>query len=550
MKPTIDQIRGLCTESSYERGLAYLRQGRVTNLDQFGNKSTAIVAGTSDYRVTIRVDEKDIEASCTCPYDLGGYCKHIVATLLALSEDYHEIKKKGKKKEQNIEAILDSVSLDELKSFLTREFGENHILREHFAIYFSGKGSREKSLHDYKREIDSLYCEVADRDGYINYGTNVDFSYIQDLALRFIKARNFLEAGKIYQALSEVIAENMDNVDDSDGYYGGEFAQAIEDFTDCISEARLNPQEKRTYINYLFDKYIRNDPDYFQGNYDYALRKICQEKEDLEYWKELLKPYLPEELPDSDQGILHYHARDLLMMQFHILDSMDGKEGFYKLIKRYHQKDHEFCLLYAERLEKDGKIKEAVELAEEGLSLFPDHLTKGLRRFLGKFYGKQSPEYKENLVALFLQEKDWNDYEMLKKACSREEWDKMLSSIISNVSNGRFWGRDIIIDIYLKERMFDQALEHVLAQKDLYTLASYYKDLSDKYPEKYFNAYRELIIPFADGSMGRPHYREVVRCVRQMKQIRGFGNECRELVDLLKERYRKRPAFLDEIRGV
>ena len=550
MKPTIDQIRELCTEESYERGQRYLRQGRVTHLERFGNKITAIVSGTADYKVTIRVNEKDIEAACTCPYDWGGYCKHIVATLLALSEDYHEIDKKGEEEEENIEAILSSISLDELKGFLIKEFVEDHLLREHFAIYFSGKSSRRRSIHDYKKEINSLYREMADRHGYIEYGRDVDFSYIQDLADRFVKAKNFLEAGTIYQALSEVIAENMDNVDDSDGYYGGEFALAVENFAECIINARLNHEEKRMYIKYLFDKYIKNDPDYFQQNYDYALKQICQSGEDLEYWKGLLRPHLPEDLPNSDQWSDHYHAEELLMMQFHILDNLDDKERFYNLIERYYRKDHEFCLLYAHRLEKDGKTKEAVKVAKEGLSLFPDHLNKGLRRFLSKFYKKQSPKYKENLVALFLQSIDWNDYEKLKKACSQEKWDKMLSYILSNLSKSRFGAKDTIINIYLREGMFDQALQHVLAQKNLHTLAWYHKELSGRYPEKYFNAYRELIIPFADSKMGRPHYREIARYLKQMKQIKGFGNELSELVDLLKERYTKRPAFLDEVKGV
>ncbi|MCK4224923.1 MAG: SWIM zinc finger family protein [candidate division Zixibacteria bacterium] len=550
MKPTIDQIRELCTESSSERGLEYLRQGRVTDLEQFGNKTTAIVAGASDYRVTIRVDKKDIKASCTCPYDWGGYCKHIAATLLALSEDYHKIRKKGKEEEQKIEAILNGISLDELKSFLMTEFAENHLLREHFAIYFSGTGAKRRNIHDYKKEINSLYREVSDRHGYIKYGMDIDFSYIHDLAQRYIKAKNSLEAATIYKVLAEVIAKNMDNVDDSDGYYGGEFAHAIENLAECINNARLNPKEKRTYIDYLFDKYIKNDPDYFQQNYDYALREICQSRGDLEYWKGLPRALLPEDLPDPDQWIVYYHAKELVMMQLHILDKLDEEEGFYNLIERYYHKDHEFCLLYARRKEKDGKTKEAVKVAEEGLSLFPDHLTKELRRFLTKFYKKQSSEYKENLVVLFLQDKDWNDYEKLKKACSQEDWDQMLSFIISNVSNDRFWGRDIIIDIYLKERMFDQALEQVLAQKNLYTLAHYHKDLSGRYPEKYFNAYKELITPFADSKMGRPHYREIARYLRQMKQIKGFENERKKLVNLLKERYIKRPAFLDEVKRV
>jgi uncharacterized Zn finger protein len=125
MIPTIEQIRKLCTESSFERGTEYFHQGSVIDLEQFGNRITSVVEGTSDYEVTIRMDKEDIEASCTCPYDWGGYCKHIVATLLALSENYKKIKKDKREKERRIETILNNVSVDKLKGFLMIEFEKN-----------------------------------------------------------------------------------------------------------------------------------------------------------------------------------------------------------------------------------------------------------------------------------------------------------------------------------------------------------------------------------------------------------------------------------------
>ncbi len=406
MKLTLDEIRELCTESSYERGLEYFHQGRVIDLEQFGKKIRATVAGTSDYKVAIRADKEDIEASCTCPYNWGGYCKHIVATLIALSTNYHKVKRDGEKKEQKIEAILNNLPLYELKGFLMAEFGANLSLRDHFTIFFSDRGSKRRNIHNYKKEINLLYREAAGRHVFIEYGVEVDFSYICDLAYRYIKGGNFLEAASIYQALSEVIAENMGNVDDSDGYYGGEFEQAIENFTNCINEAGLDHKGKKGYIDYLFGKYMKNDPDYFQEHYDYALREICQPSQDLEYWKGLLEPHLPRNLPHHSQWSKYYQAKELLAMQLHILDRLDDVEGFYGLIQRYYLKDREFCLLYANRLKKDGKAKEAVKIAEEGINIFPDHLTKGLRRFLSKFYKRRSPKYKENLVALFLQDRN------------------------------------------------------------------------------------------------------------------------------------------------
>jgi len=546
-------IKKLCTKTSFVRGLEYFQMGNVTDLEQFGNKITATVEGTRDYTVTIRTDKKTITATCTCPYDWGGYCKHIVATLIALSENYPEIKKDKDKKEKKIKKVLNNLSFDELKDFLISELENNPPLRNHFTIYFSGKSSKGKSLNGYKKEINLSYREISDLDRYIEYGTEVNFSYIRDLADRYTDAGNFLEAATIYQALSEVIAENMGEVDDSDGYYADEFVRAIDDFIYCINRADLDHKEKKKYIKYFFSKYIENDPDYFREYYAYALREICYLKDDLEYWKKLLNPHLPKNLPNTNQWCEYYQAKETLKMQFHILDLLDDKKEFYDLIKRHYRQCQELCLYYVSRLEKDGKSKEAVKVAEEGLDIFPAHLTSEIRRFLNKFYKKHSPEkYKQNLINLFIQNRDWNDYERLKEIGSKEEWkEKVLSIIINNLPKDRDrFSSDTIIDIYLKEEMFKEALEQVLAKKSLFTLDTYYKDLSVKFPEGYFKAYEELLIPFADIKMGRSHYRNIVNYLSRMKRIKGFEEEFSKLVNLLKTKYAKRPAFLDEMKYI
>jgi len=54
---------------------------------------------------------------------------------------------------------------------------------------------------------------MSSHHGFIKVGMNVDFFEYCSLASRFEKAGNILEALTIYQALSEVVAENMGNID-------------------------------------------------------------------------------------------------------------------------------------------------------------------------------------------------------------------------------------------------------------------------------------------------------------------------------------------------
>jgi hypothetical protein len=76
-------IQARCTEASFERGWGYYTSGLVRQRTRLDNGLDTRVAGTYMYRVSIREMSGGLLVACTCPYDWGGDCKHIVATLLA-----------------------------------------------------------------------------------------------------------------------------------------------------------------------------------------------------------------------------------------------------------------------------------------------------------------------------------------------------------------------------------------------------------------------------------------------------------------------------------
>ncbi|WP_046863644.1 SWIM zinc finger family protein [Microvirga massiliensis] len=83
-------IRALATRESFERGRDYWRRGAVSTLVRRGDELTGEVEGSEiePYHVTIRLYEGGVtNARCTCLYDWGGYCKHIVAALLKFAKD-------------------------------------------------------------------------------------------------------------------------------------------------------------------------------------------------------------------------------------------------------------------------------------------------------------------------------------------------------------------------------------------------------------------------------------------------------------------------------
>jgi uncharacterized Zn finger protein len=71
------------------RGVTYARRGKVVSVKVTGDLVEGTVQGSAPapYQTAIRVDtDGGLDALCTCPYEQGDWCKHIVATILHATE--------------------------------------------------------------------------------------------------------------------------------------------------------------------------------------------------------------------------------------------------------------------------------------------------------------------------------------------------------------------------------------------------------------------------------------------------------------------------------
>ncbi len=92
---TEDQIQDRCTKQVFARGEGYFYQEAIENAMFHDGTLSATCQGSEDtpYRVSVELTPTGIaDAECSCPYDWGGDCKHIVALLLTYVHEPEEIR--------------------------------------------------------------------------------------------------------------------------------------------------------------------------------------------------------------------------------------------------------------------------------------------------------------------------------------------------------------------------------------------------------------------------------------------------------------------------
>jgi hypothetical protein len=399
MTLSTEQIRDLCTSEVFDRARNYRDEERIERIDRFDETVNAAVQGSQPepYEVEIQfvdgaVEPENVDATCTCPYDWGGYCKHIIAVLLELAEGDIELEDER----EAVERVLSDAHPEELREFLLDESERDADLRRRLLTRFEEQDTQ--SLYDYKKEMSQQY-----RGPYTYRYEGPDFSEFHDLAEAHREQGNPLEAATIYRAMTEVRIENMDMVQD---YYGEDFEAELDAFVECIREADLDHEEKREFIDYLFERWESDDAAVgtFSGQYEDALWELCTDNADLQYWRDLLEDDLPTEIPETsepDDGIgsfdtRRYEAERRIELYADVLDALGDTKALREVYEQYYLGIREFCVRYARLLADEGDVDRAIEVAEEGLDAFSN--VGELRRFLIDIYADRDQERHRELL--------------------------------------------------------------------------------------------------------------------------------------------------------
>ena len=258
---TRQQIQSRASSRSFARGENYYHNGAVSQTIRRGDEIEARCQGSypDPYRVWAKLDDSGIiSANCTCEYDWGGDCKHIVATLLTCLHHPDRFEERqtlhdallSRSKEDLVDIIMLMVTrYPDLQEIVDRPT-PNEIV----------SGTVPLDTLSFRQELRDAFTSF-DFD-YYGYGQNPmarKVDQVASVADRLVKRGDWLNAAIVYRAILEEFAELDEGFYyDDDGELGLSIDMAASALDRCLKQPVVNnnDNERRAIFDALLGVFV------------------------------------------------------------------------------------------------------------------------------------------------------------------------------------------------------------------------------------------------------------------------------------------------------
>ncbi|MEM8612229.1 MAG: SWIM zinc finger family protein, partial [Cyanobacteria bacterium P01_H01_bin.105] len=255
------------TDKSFSRGQSYWKSGAVVSLTQRQNTLQSEVEGNEalPYRITVDFDSGGITRThCSCPYSFEGWCKHIVATLIACIEQPDTIEQRA-----TLAQLLDSLNLVQTQGLVQKLVEENPALIESVDFYVSRsvqpfqtqaatkskRPQRQTSIDQavYRRRVREIIRTTVQHWEYggEDDGSLYELNDVAEDALTFLEVEDGHNALSVMEAITDACVSYWGEVYDMLGMGPDEFALDLDAVwteailsTDLTTDETLEWQEK------------------------------------------------------------------------------------------------------------------------------------------------------------------------------------------------------------------------------------------------------------------------------------------------------------------
>ena len=571
-KLTVNILKSCSSPESFTRGHDLYQSDAVFDTFQKDDLLTGKCEGSSApfYQIHVQLDEGGIlEASCTCPYDWGGYCKHIIALMLTYMHNPDAFIE-----QKNIKELLGQLDKDGLVYLITKMVDKNPDLYSWLQTAIPAASAKsqptqqrdkrktEVSKTAYKRQIQSILHSLQGyrmSEAYWMMGGMVDqLNHVRDTAYDFLEADDAHGALVILTTLLTEVSGSFDQFDDSDGELGGFFSELALPLVEAILSADLNKTERSNLFNEL-EPVIEELSAYGIDDLDVILAALNRG------WSEEVLD--EQEDYDFDPTVLNEAKLNILERQNRIEDflnlCLETGEYLRYILKQIELGEFERAieiarktltqagnaLLVARKIRDAGRLEDALRVAEKGLDLGDSKYDLGI--WLGPIEETQGrvEQAIRAYQAAFTSLPSLELYQTIKRL-SGNDWET-LKPVLMGVFEGDRHANELV-DVYLFEEEWDAAI----AVADC--IGGWQYDLIEKVadgviavrPEWVIQASQKQAQGLIDKTQSK-YYAIAAHWLTKMKQAylsTGRKSEWLTYLDGLKSTYSRRPALQAELK--
>lgn len=574
-KNSIPPYEHLFTEKSLDRAYEYVDYIENVRLSQ--NGISCKVEGSYPYKVKITWDENDYtELSCTCPYDYGGYCKHIAAVLMYLEDELNDMEdiefsdstdntddvidvvekphaSKKKKKKPKWQEIIENLSKEELQALIIEYANDDDQFINTILIKYT-QSSDEINIKKHKKIVDKIFDALSGDYGYMSYhdvyGATHLVSNLLDKATSSKDKKAFNEAFSISAAIAECCINRVQYVDDSDGAIGGLIHEAF----DLVGEI-FNECKKDDLKNQMFEWLTRqmNNPDYSDYGCDDALSTIYFDLGSSDPYVDSVFLFIDKQLDkykNSDDWSARCRYKELLNEKLALLTRL-GKDDEAQSIIENNLHLHDIRKVKVNQLLKQKEFSKAIHCIKEGVKISEREnfygVTSDWNNLLLQIYEKQGliDDLRELAKAMIFGKRDvMKYYLLLKKHTDSANWDEERISIIQNLKS-KVLNFDFPYDlasIYIEEKMWSELLLVVEKFNNISITSKYAKYLSNDFATELIEIYKKSILRYAEKT-GRNIYEDIKSYLKEMSKLKNGLYHAKALKEELLRTYKNRPAM-------
>ncbi|GAB3274511.1 hypothetical protein GCM10027347_47440 [Larkinella harenae] len=576
---TIDNFDSQLDPNTLQNGRSYFKRKAVLYLQSSGQDLWhAEVEGTEVYSVEIRLANRQVvHAFCDCSaQDL--FCKHTVAVLLVLREQLKKPAAKTRKntKKLTIDVLLEKVSDDELRRFVSGYAASDSVFASKIQLHFADKDERIDIGRQYRELVKKAIKSHSNR-GFVEYRSTRalarEISQILATGNQFFTRQNYRDALTVGRVVLTAMMTVLDQCDDSSGYLSSTISNAIT-LLKQVAEADAPAQALREQLfDFLADELHQNR--YFgYGDFGHQLLQIAftvaLKLPDSDKFLTLIDQLIPlhqDEYSDYTQSLLR-------TTQVRFLKTMGRREEARRLTD---------ASLTIVDIRQDA-VSETIEalqfdraktLLEEGILVARQKKHPGTVR-----------QWQEQLLKIAYLENDvptirhWTKtfafddgqafslpyYRQWKQTFSANEWAIEYESLIrqfaqiaeQNTRQARavwFFETDSLFHqlgpVYVEEKQWIALLELVSQQPSIERLQFAHPHLAFRFPVEMLALYLPILEKLGKSVHDRADYRQLANLIGLLKRdIPESITVMNALIQQLKERNPRRPAFLEELNSI